>query len=166
MNVGGVIVSRATLHNEDEIARKDVRVGDLVRLQRAGDVIPQILGPVPSEEPRSEPFVYPDHCPVCGSLAERVHGEAVRRCTGGLTCEAQIVERLIHMVSRNAFDIDGLGERSIREFYDAGYIRRPGDIFRLRQHEEALLQRDGWGRLSVDNLFRAIEDRRTIPCPG
>ncbi|MFT8978501.1 NAD-dependent DNA ligase LigA [Gluconobacter oxydans] len=163
VNVGGVIVSRATLHNEDEIARKDVRVGDLVRLQRAGDVIPQILGPVPSEEPRSEPFVYPDHCPVCGSLAERVHGEAVRRCTGGLTCEAQIVERLIHMVSRNAFDIDGLGERSIREFYDAGYIRRPGDIFRLRQHEEALLQRDGWGRLSVDNLFRAIEDRRTIP---
>ncbi|MQR97645.1 NAD-dependent DNA ligase LigA [Gluconobacter aidae] len=163
VNVGGVIVSRATLHNEDEIARKDVRVGDLVRLQRAGDVIPQILGPVPSEGARSEPFVYPDHCPVCGSLAERVHGEAVRRCTGGLTCEAQIVERLIHMVSRNAFDIDGLGERSIREFYDAGYIRRPGDIFRLRQHEEALLQRDGWGRLSVDNLFRAIDDRRSIP---
>ncbi|MBF0876400.1 NAD-dependent DNA ligase LigA [Gluconobacter cerevisiae] len=163
VNVGGVIVSRATLHNEDEIARKDVRVGDLVRLQRAGDVIPQILGPVPSEEPRSEPFVYPDHCPVCGSLAERVHGEAVRRCTGGLTCEAQVVERLIHMVSRNAFDIDGLGERSIREFHDAGYIRTPGDIFRLRTHEEALLQRDGWGRLSVDNLFRAIDERRTIP---
>ena len=163
VNGGGVSVSRATLHNEDEIARKDVRGGDLGRLQRAGDVIPQILGPVPSEEPRSEPFVYPDHCPVCGSLAERVHGEAVRRCTGGLTCEAQIVERLIHMVSRNAFDIDGLGERSIREFYDAGYIRRPGDIFRLRQHEEGLLQRDGWGRLSVDNLFRAIDDRRTIP---
>lgn len=163
VNVGGVIVSRATLHNEDEIARKDVRVGDLVRLQRAGDVIPQILGPVLSEEPRSDAFVYPDHCPVCGSLAERVHGEAVRRCTGGLTCEAQIMERLIHMVSRNAFDIDGLGERSIREFYEAGYIRRPGDIFRLRQHEAALLQRDGWGRLSVDNLFRAIDDRRTIP---
>ncbi|KXV46680.1 aromatic ring-opening dioxygenase LigA [Gluconobacter albidus] len=163
VNVGGVIVSRATLHNEDEIARKDVRVGDLVRLQRAGDVIPQILGPVSGEDPRSEPFVYPDHCPVCGSLAERVHGEAVRRCTGGLTCEAQVVERLIHMVSRNAFDIDGLGERSIREFHDAGYIRTPGDIFRLRTHEEALLQRDGWGRLSVDNLLRAIEERRTIP---
>ena len=163
VNVGGVIVSRATLHNEDEIARKDVRIGDLVRLQRAGDVIPQILGPVPSEEPRSEPFVYPDHCPVCGSLAERVHGEAVRRCTGGLTCEAQVVERLIHMVSRNAFDIDGLGERSIREFHDAGYIRTPGDIFRLRTHEDALLQRDGWGRLSVDNLFHAIDERRTIP---
>ncbi|MCP1273404.1 NAD-dependent DNA ligase LigA [Gluconobacter albidus] len=163
VNVGGVIVSRATLHNEDEIARKDVRVGDLVRLQRAGDVIPQILGPVSGEDPRSEPFVYPDHCPVCGSLAERVHGEAVRRCTGGLTCEAQVVERLIHMVSRNAFDIDGLGERSIREFHDAGYIRTPGDIFRLRTHEEALLQRDGWGRLSVDNLLRAIDERRTIP---
>ncbi|MEJ5141539.1 NAD-dependent DNA ligase LigA [Gluconobacter albidus] len=163
VNVGGVIVSRATLHNEDEIARKDVRVGDLVRLQRAGDVIPQILGPISGEDPRSEPFVYPDHCPVCGSLAERVHGEAVRRCTGGLTCEAQVVERLIHMVSRNAFDIDGLGERSIREFHDAGYIRTPGDIFRLRTHEEALLQRDGWGRLSVDNLLRAIDERRTIP---
>ncbi|GBQ90514.1 NAD-dependent DNA ligase LigA [Gluconobacter albidus] len=163
VNVGGVIVSRATLHNEDEIARKDVRVGDLVRLQRAGDVIPQILGPVSGDDPRSEPFVYPDHCPVCGSLAERVHGEAVRRCTGGLTCEAQVVERLIHMVSRNAFDIDGLGERSIREFHDAGYIRTPGDIFRLRTHEEALLQRDGWGRLSVDNLLRAIDERRTIP---
>ncbi|MFT8807161.1 NAD-dependent DNA ligase LigA [Gluconobacter sp.] len=163
VNVGGVIVSRATLHNEDEIARKDVRVGDLVRLQRAGDVIPQILGPVPSEAPRSEPFVYPDHCPVCGSLAERIHGEAVRRCTGGLTCEAQVVERLIHMVSRNAFDIDGLGERSIREFHDAGYIRTPGDIFRLRAHEDTLLQRDGWGRLSVDNLLRAIDERRTIP---
>ncbi|GBR70601.1 NAD-dependent DNA ligase LigA [Gluconobacter kanchanaburiensis] len=163
VNVGGVIVSRATLHNEDEIARKDVRVGDLVRLQRAGDVIPQILGPVPDDCPRSEPFVYPDHCPVCGSLAERVHGEAVRRCTGGLTCEAQVVERLIHMVSRTAFDIDGLGERSIREFHEAGYIRAPGDIFRLRDHEEALVQRDGWGRLSVDNLLRAIDERRTIP---
>ncbi|EHH68662.1 NAD-dependent DNA ligase LigA [Gluconobacter morbifer] len=163
VNVGGVIVSRATLHNEDEIARKDVRAGDLVRLQRAGDVIPQILGVVPQDEPRGPPFVFPDHCPVCGSLAERVHGEAVRRCTGGLTCEAQVVERLIHMVSRNAFDIDGLGERSIREFYDAGYIRRPGDIFRLAQHRDALLGRDGWGQLSVDNLLRAIDERRRIP---
>lgn len=163
VNVGGVIVSRATLHNEDEIARKDVRVGDLVRLQRAGDVIPQILGPVQTEAARSEPFVYPDHCPVCGSLAERVHGEAVRRCTGGLTCEAQVVERLIHMVSRNAFDIDGLGERSIREFHEAGYIRRPGDIFRLKEHENALLKREGWGHLSVDNLLAAIEARRALP---
>ena len=163
VNVGGVIVSRATLHNEDEIARKDVRVGDLVRLQRAGDVIPQILGFVKTDTPRAAAFVYPDHCPVCGSLAERVHGEAVRRCTGGLTCEAQLVERLIHMVSRNAFDIDGLGERSIREFFELGYIHRPGDIFRLKDHEDAILQRDGWGRQSVDNLIRAIENRRTIP---
>ncbi|MBS1050746.1 NAD-dependent DNA ligase LigA [Gluconobacter japonicus] len=162
VNVGGVIVSRATLHNEDEIERKDVREGDLVRLQRAGDVIPQILGVVESDEPRGPRYVFPDHCPVCGSLAERVHGEAVRRCTGGLTCEAQVVERLIHMVSRAAFDIDGLGERSIREFHAAGYILKPGDIFRLKNHQDALLKRDGWGQLSVENLLRAIEERRTI----
>ena len=162
VNVGGVIVSRATLHNEDEIERKDVRDGDLVRLQRAGDVIPQILGVVESDEPRGPRYVFPDHCPVCGSLAERVHGEAVRRCTGGLTCEAQVVERLIHMVSRAAFDIDGLGERSIREFHAAGYILKPGDIFRLKNHQDALLKRDGWGQLSVENLLRAIEERRTI----
>lgn len=162
VNVGGVIVSRATLHNEDEIERKDVREGDLVRLQRAGDVIPQILGVVESDKPRGPRYVFPDHCPVCGSLAERVHGEAVRRCTGGLTCEAQVVERLIHMVSRAAFDIDGLGERSIREFHAAGYILKPGDIFRLKNHQDALLKRDGWGQLSVENLLRAIEERRTI----
>ncbi|MBS1035593.1 NAD-dependent DNA ligase LigA [Gluconobacter cerinus] len=162
VNVGGVIVSRATLHNEDEIARKDVRDGDLVRLQRAGDVIPQILGVVESDEPRSPRYVFPDHCPVCGSLAERVHGEAVRRCTGGLTCEAQVVERLIHMVSRGAFDIDGLGDRSIREFHAAGYVLRPGDIFRLSAHQDELQKRDGWGELSVRNLLQAIDERRTI----
>ncbi|AOX17148.1 NAD-dependent DNA ligase LigA [Kozakia baliensis] len=163
VNVGGVIVSRATLHNEDEIARKDVRPGDLVRLQRAGDVIPQILGYVEEKDrPRGPTFVFPDHCPVCGSLAERPAGEAVRRCTGGLICEAQVVERLVHFVSRQAFDIDGLGDRSIREFHDAGLIRRPGDIFRLKEHAAEIAAREGWGKLSTDNLFRAIEDRRTI----
>lgn len=164
INVGGVLVSKATLHNEDEIARKDVRIGDKVRLQRAGDVIPQILGPVdPSPDTERGPaFTFPDHCPVCGSRAERPTGEAVRRCTGGLTCEAQAVERLIHMVSRNAFDIDGLGERSIRDFHRRGFIMRPGDIFRLDGRKDEILALDGWGPQSFDNMQRAIEERRTI----
>lgn len=164
INVGGVIVTRATLHNEDEIARRDVRIGDRVRLQRAGDVIPQILGVEPGDgsAERGPRYVFPDHCPVCGSLAERPAGEVVRRCTGGLICQAQIVERLIHMVSRNAFDIDGLGERSIRAFFEDGLIARPGDIFRLVRHRDTLIDREGWGAQSVDNLLRAIDERKTI----
>lgn len=162
VNVGGVIVSRATLHNEDEIARKDVRPGDLVRVQRAGDVIPQILGPVPEDKPRGPAFVFPTTCPVCHSLTERPEGEAVRRCTGGLTCEAQVVERLIHFVSRQAFDIDGLGERSIREFHEIGLIDKPGDIFRLHEKADMIRAREGWGELSTRNLLRAIEQRRNI----
>ncbi len=166
VNVGGVLVTRATLHNEDEIARKDVRPGDTVQIQRAGDVIPQILcviPPGPDAPPRQEPFRFPDHCPACGALAVRPEGEAVRRCTGGLTCPAQILERLIHFVSRTAFDIDGLGDRSIREFYDAGFLHTPGDIFRLQEHAEEIMKRDGWGEQSVRNLMQAIEARRTIP---
>ncbi len=165
VNVGGVLVTRATLHNEDEINRKDVREGDLVFVQRAGDVIPQVLGLAPqglNATERGQPFQFPDHCPACGALAVRPEGEAVRRCTGGLTCPAQAVERLIHFVSRLAFDIEGLGDRSIREFYDAGLIRTPTDIFRLKTHASALEQRDGWGEQSVRNLLQAIEDRRTI----
>ncbi|MGO2958737.1 MAG: NAD-dependent DNA ligase LigA [Acetobacter sp.] len=165
INVGGVLVARATLHNEDEICRKDIRVGDKVQIQRAGDVIPQILAvvpPAPNAPPRSEPFHFPDHCPACGALAVRDEGEAVRRCTGGLTCPAQIVERLIHFVSRNAFDIEGLGDRSIREFYEEGLIRTPADIFRLAHHAEQITKRDGWGEQSVRNLLNAIEARRTI----
>ena len=165
VNVGGVLVTRATLHNEDEINRKDVREGDLVFVQRAGDVIPQVLGLAPqgsNATERGQPFQFPDHCPACGALAVRPEGEAVRRCTGGLTCPAQAVERLIHFVSRLAFDIEGLGDRSIREFYDAGLIRTPTDIFRLKAHAPALEQRDGWGEQSVRNLLQAIEDRRTI----
>lgn len=165
VNVGGVLVTRATLHNEDEINRKDVREGDLVFVQRAGDVIPQVLGLAPqgaNATERGQPFQFPDHCPACGALAVRPEGEAVRRCTGGLTCPAQAVERLIHFVSRLAFDIEGLGDRSIREFYDAGLIRTPTDIFRLKTHAPALEQRDGWGEQSVRNLLQAIEDRRTI----
>ncbi|AHJ64812.1 NAD-dependent DNA ligase [Granulibacter bethesdensis CGDNIH4] len=164
VNVGGVLVTRATLHNEDEIARKDVREGDTVILQRAGDVIPQIVSVVLEKRPDgARPFAPLEHCPVCGSLAVRPPGEVVRRCTGGLTCEAQVVERLIHMVSRPAFDIDGLGEKSILEFHRDGLVSGPADIFRLPAREEEISRRDGWGSLSARNLSQAIEARRSVP---
>jgi DNA ligase (NAD+) len=163
VNVGGVLVSRATLHNEDEIARKDIRVGDTVVLQRAGDVIPQIVSVVPDRRPAgTEPFVYPTLCPACGSHAVRPPGEVVRRCTGGLICSAQLVERMIHFVSRPAFDIDGLGEKTIQEFYDEGWLHGPADIFRLPEREATIAEREGWGKQSAHNLSRAIEARRTI----
>ena len=165
ITVGGVVVSRATLHNEDEIARKDIRVGDLVVVQRAGDVIPQIVGVVESQRPAdAEPYRFPDHCPVCGSLAVREPDEAVRRCTGGLICGAQAKERLRHFVSRNAFDIEGLGEKTIEEFWDDALIRSPVDIFTLEERTKAgaiaILGRPGWKEKSVENLFSAINQRR------
>ncbi|MDE0174606.1 MAG: NAD-dependent DNA ligase LigA [Defluviicoccus sp.] len=164
VTVGGVVVSRATLHNEDEIARKEVREGDTVVVQRAGDVIPQVVLVVESKRPPSaQPFEFPDNCPQCGSLALREEGEAVRRCTGGLICPAQAVERLKHFVSRDAFDIEGLGTRHIEAFWREGLIARPGDIFRLRDHGAALAEREGWAERSVANLFAAIEERRTVP---
>ncbi len=166
--VGGVVVSRATLHNEDEIARKEVREGDTVVIQRAGDVIPQVVAVVEARRPASAaPFVFPESCPECGSLALREEGEAVRRCTGGLICPAQAVERLKHFVSRDAFDIEGLGSKHIEAFWQEGLVARPGDIFRLREREESgeitLEGREGWAARSVANLFAAIEERRTIP---
>ncbi len=164
VNVGGVLVARATLHNEDEIVRKDVRIGDMVIVQRAGDVIPQIVAVLTEQRPGDAvPFVFPDHCPVCGSLAVRAPGEAVRRCTGGLICPAQRVERLIHFVSRSAFDIDGLGEKTVREFYELGWLASPADLFRLPAREAEIAGREGWGKLSARNLVRAIEARRRIP---
>ena len=164
VNVGGVLVTRATLHNEDEIARKDIRIGDTVVLQRAGDVIPQIVAAVPERRPADAvPFVYPDHCPVCGSLALRPPDEVVRRCTGGLTCAAQVVERLSHFVSRPAFDIDGLGDKTIREFYEDGLARSPADLFALPARETEIAAREGWGALSARRLSEAIAARRTIP---
>ena len=163
VNVGGVLVTRATLHNEDEIARKDVRVGDTVVLQRAGDVIPQIVEVVLDRRPPdTQPWVPSETCPVCGSLAIRPPGEVVRRCTGGLSCPAQAVERLIHFVSRLAFDIEGLGEKTIQEFYELGWLHGPASIFHLREHRDELLQREGWKTKSVDNLMRSIEARRTV----
>jgi DNA ligase (NAD+) len=164
VNVGGVLVARATLHNEDEITRKDIRVGDTVVLQRAGDVIPQIVSVITDRRPQdAKLFQFPETCPACGSHAVRPPGEAVRRCTGGLICPAQRVERLIHFVSRLAFDIDGLGEKTIQEFYDEGWLHGPADVFRLPQREAEIATREGWGKQSARNLSRAIEARRTMP---
>ncbi len=170
VNVGGVVVERATLHNEEEIRRKDVRIGDTVTIQRAGDVIPQVLGPVPAGRPDDAlPFVFPETCPVCGSQAVRDTNartgqvDVVRRCTGGLRCTAQIVERLRHFVSRQTFDIEGLGDRQIAQFREKGWISSPVDIFDLEEKVgDALADEEGWGETSSRNLYAAIADRRTI----
>jgi DNA ligase (NAD+) len=161
ITVGGVVVSNATLHNEDEIARKDIRIGDTVIIQRAGDVIPQVVGVDISLRPAdASPYLFPDHCPVCGSHAPREEGEAVRRCTGGLYCEAQITERLKHFVSRTALNIDGLGDRQIDEFFTRGLVRTPADIFTLETRDKISLTPlrnwEGYGEKSVTNLFAAI----------
>jgi DNA ligase (NAD+) len=176
VTVGGVVVSNATLHNEDEIARKDIRIGDTVIVRRAGDVIPQIVGIVPDKRPKgAEPYKFPEVCPACGSSAVREVDErtgridVVRRCTGGLICPAQAKERLKHFVSRNAFDIEGLGEKQIELFYDEGRILRPADIFTLAKRDarlpedKRLAEKKGFGARSVENLFKAIEARRKIP---
>ncbi|MDH3241819.1 MAG: NAD-dependent DNA ligase LigA [Alphaproteobacteria bacterium] len=163
VTVGGVVVSRATLHNEDEIKRRDARVGDTVVIQRAGDVIPQVVEVIADKRPKgTKPFRFPDTCPRCGSLAVREEGEVAWRCTGGLICPAQAVERLKHFVSRDAFDIEGLGGKHVEAFWIDGLIKTPGDIFRLASHEAALKEREGWGEKSVENLLRAIESRRTV----
>ncbi|EQB13368.1 NAD-dependent DNA ligase LigA [Sphingobium lactosutens] len=159
VTVGGVVVSNVTLHNADEIARLGVRPGDRIIVQRAGDVIPQVVENLTRDEDRP-PFVYPDHCPVCGSEAVREEGEVDIRCTGGLICPAQRFERLRHFVSRGALDIEGLGEKTIQEFLDLGWIREPADIFRLKAHRQELLAREGWKETSVNNLLAAIEAKR------
>ena len=185
ITVGGVVVSNATLHNEDYVRGVggdgqpirdgvDIRVGDTVVIQRAGDVIPKVLDVVLDKRPLdSKPYEFPKICPACGSHAVREVNprtgkeDAVRRCTGGLICPAQIVERLKHFVSRHAFDIEGLGEQRIEEFYRDGLITRPQDIFTLeardRQSLKKLKDREGWGETSVKNLFAAIAARRSIP---
>ena len=159
VGVGGVIVANVTLHNRDEIARLGLRVGDRVRIQRAGDVIPQVVENLTREEKRPA-YVFPDHCPMCDSEAVAAEGEVDVRCTGGLICPAQRIERLKHFVSRGALDIDGLGEKTIVEFVDLGWLHSPADIFRLHQHRAELLEREGWKEKSVDNLFASIDARR------
>ncbi|MBO9519020.1 MAG: NAD-dependent DNA ligase LigA [Porphyrobacter sp.] len=159
--VGGVTVTNVTLHNRDEIARLGVRVGDHVVLQRAGDVIPQVVENLTREQPR-EAFIFPDHCPVCGSEAVAEEGEVDVRCTGGLVCRAQQFERLRHFASRAALDIEGLGEKSIAEFMELGWLTHgPADIFRLRRHRSDLIGREGWQDKSVDNLLASIEAKRS-----
>ncbi|MEO1425905.1 MAG: NAD-dependent DNA ligase LigA, partial [Pseudomonadota bacterium] len=187
VTVGGVVVSNATLHNQDEIERKDVRIGDHVVVQRAGDVIPQIVRVVMEERKKgARRFVFPQACPVCGSAAlreENAKGEidVVRRCTGGLTCDAQAAERLKHFISRKALDIDGLGTKQIDDFFNRDIIREPGDIFTLKTRQAAgeidlytYKMKDGEPQLkdgerqptnlkSINNLFTAIDARRTPP---
>ncbi len=164
VNVGGVVVARATLHNADEIERLDVRVGDMVTIQRAGDVIPQVLGFVPEERPKkTQKFEFPERCPC--PLKTKVlssEGGVVRRCTGGLECPFQQVERLRHFVSRNAFDIEGLGGAHIENFFNDGLLKVSGDIFRLPGRIDEIKKREGWGDLSVRNLIAAIEARKII----
>jgi DNA ligase (NAD+) len=164
ITVGGVVVSRATLHNEDEIARKDIREGDTVVVQRAGDVIPQIVSVVVAKRPNgAKAFRFPDRCPCpLKTLAQREPGVAVRRCGGGLACPFQQVERLRHFVSRDAFDIEGLGQTHIESFWQDKLLATPADIFRLRAHRSALLEREGWGEQSVAKLLDAVEARRRI----
>jgi len=178
VTVGGVVVSNATLHNEDYIAGRDakgdairegrdIRVGDWVQVYRAGDVIPKIADVDLSKRPEeATPFAFPEICPECGSDAVREEGDAVRRCTGGLICPAQAVEKLKHFVSRQAFDIDGLGAKQVEQFYRDGWIREPADIFDLQKTYGSGLQqvknREGWGEKSAQNLFDAIEDKRRI----
>jgi DNA ligase (NAD+) len=164
ITVGGVVVQRATLHNEDYIREKDIRAGDLVLIQRAGDVIPQVLevDVAARPDPAPDPFVMPGTCPECGSLAVREDGQAAWRCTGGLICPAQAVERLKHFVSRDAFDIEGFGAKHIEAFWHEGIVRSPADIFRLAARRDALAGREGWGEKSADNLLAAINDRRAI----
>ena len=178
ITVGGVVVRNATLHNEDYIAGrdangdhirdgKDLRVGDWVQIYRAGDVIPKIADVDLSRRPdEAQPFRFPDTCPECGSAAVRETGDAIRRCTGGMICPAQAVEKLKHFVSRGAFDIDGLGAKQIEAFYRDNWIREPADIFRLEERYgkgvRQLKNREGWGERSASNLFHAIEVRRMI----
>ncbi|MGR3824505.1 MAG: NAD-dependent DNA ligase LigA [Salipiger marinus] len=179
VTVGGVVVANATLHNEDYIAGrdatgtpirdgKDIRVGDWVQVYRAGDVIPKLADVDLAQRPaEAEPYVFPGTCPECGSEAVREPGDAVRRCTGGLICPAQAVEKLKHFVSRAAFDIEGLGAKQVEQFYRDGWIREPAEIFTLQDRYGSGMQqvknREGWGEKSAQNLFDAIEERRRIP---
>ncbi|HKK97898.1 MAG TPA: NAD-dependent DNA ligase LigA [Marivita sp.] len=179
VTVGGVVVSNATLHNEDYIAGrdangapirdgKDIRSGDWVQVYRAGDVIPKIADVDLSKRPKDAvPFEFPTKCPECGSDAVREEGDAVRRCSGGLICPAQAVEKLKHFVSRAAFDIEGLGAKQVEQFHSDGWIKEPADIFTLKDRYgtgmQQLKNREGWGEKSANNLFNAIDDKRTIP---
>ncbi len=179
VTVGGVVVSNATLHNEDYIqgrdskgsqirGGKDIREGDWVQVYRAGDVIPKVADvDLSKRPPDARPYIFPAKCPECGSDAIREEGDAVHRCTGGIICPAQAVEKMKHFVGRAAFDIEGLGAKQVEQFYQDGWIKEPADIFLLKDRYGSGLQqlknREGWGEKSALNLFEAIKDRQTIP---
>jgi len=168
ITVGGVLVRRATLHNSDEIERKDIRIGDTVVIQRAGDVIPQVVESLPALRPKnSGAYRFPERCPVCGSRVAREAGEADSYCTAGLICAAQVVERLKHFASRDAFDIEGLGDKNIEAFFRRGLVRTPVDIFTLEARDgqpvAPLCEWEGWGEKSARKLFDAIQRARRIP---
>jgi DNA ligase (NAD+) len=185
VNVGGVLVSRATLHNEDEIERKDIREGDTVTIQRAGDVIPQVVKVDLKKRPsNSKLFKFPNKCPICGSPAVRYDDDVVKRCTGGMSCDAQVIEGLKHFVSRDAFDIEGLGKKQIDNFFQEGRIKSLIDIFKLEERDKKIEKSagdlglfsvgkekktltpirslEGWGNKSADNLFEAINEKRNV----
>ncbi len=164
VNVGGVIVKHATLHNQDEIERKDIRINDMVIVQRAGDVIPQIVRSLPEKRTAdSKPFLFPTTCPICGSLAKREGEDAVVYCTGELICPAQQIEALKHFVSKDAFNIEGMGEKNIEMFFELGWIKNALDIFSLEEnHTLELICKDGWGTKSAENLFNAIKNASQI----
>lgn len=160
INVGGVVVSNATLHNKDHIEKLDLRIGDKVVIQRAGDVIPQIVERVSDSSARTEKWNFPDICPECGSAAVRENGQADTYCTGSFECNAQVVTRLIHIASREALDIDGLGIKNIEELYEIKYLKEPADIFRLGQYKAELSSREGWGSISTNKLLDSIDKSR------
>jgi DNA ligase (NAD+) len=167
INIGGVVVSRATLHNQDEILRKDIRIGDVVVIQRAGDVIPQVLEVDLSKRNGEEKvFEFPNNCPICSAKIIKNNEDVVLRCSGGLACEAQLIETLKHFVSKDAFDISGLGKKQIENFFKEERIRSFADIFTLEEREisspEPLIKKNGWGEKSVENLFFAINQKRQI----
>jgi DNA ligase (NAD+) len=174
VTVGGVVVQNVSMHNEDEVARKDVRVGDTVVVQRAGDVIPQLVRVVLERRPKgTKPYKMPETCPICGSQAIREinpktgEPESARRCVNTLSCPAQAVERLRHFAGRDAFDIEGLGEKTVAEFFEDGLLREPADIFLLEERytegAKAIMAREGWGEQSAGKLFRAIRARKNVP---
>lgn len=167
VNIGGVVVSRATLHNQDEIARKDIREGDVVLIQRAGDVIPQVLEvDLSKRKSDSKPFKFPTHCPVCGNTVIKIDDDVVLRCSGGMKCDAQLKETLKHFVSKDAFDIVGLGKKQIENFFNEGRIKNFADIFKLEEREQGntnpLIEKEGWGEKSVKKLFENINNKREI----
>lgn len=162
INVGGIVISNATCHNVDYVKNKDLRIGDMVIVQRAGDVIPQIIGlsPLNCDHNSRQIWMMPEHCPSCGSIVTKDQNESDSYCSGGLRCHAQIIERLKHLVSRDALDIDGIGEEVIKELHREKMITYPADIFRLKYHRNDLLNKDGWGEASVENILNAIEASR------